>query len=687
MTPFILCVAVYITMPVGACRKRPAAARPLPPDDGGTFRALAQCGNKTNLGAALTALQSAGWLTAAVRDHVGNTRRVKASMATAVTAHTDATTPYGRVIQTMGLPLHQYPQWNYCHPMAYVHYLSTISSIFSELMCSSIVDGSVGHIILYVDEICPGNPFRPERSRTLQAIYWAFSEWPQHVLQRTAAWLTFGTIRATLADALDGGLAQLMNIVIKTCFPHEGHSFRRGVLVVRNAAQVLVRSVFSGFLADEKALKLIHDYKGASGTKCCMDCKFVFNRVDKDTPLPAGAYNLTLTDLSRTPKHTKESIYAMVDSVLGEADDTERDRKEQLFGLKANPHGLLADPYTRTFYDPSTMYLRDWMHTMVSGGVANVLCAELVKCFQRQRVKLGTIVAYFSHFVPPHRHGKLHAAWLNRNRFGKQFTSLGSFSGQMLTIVPILNAFCEDYATPRGLIPDMCRLFWLLNQILLILSLGSDGAVPHIPLLRRTVEEFADLFVASVPFSQVKPKFHHLLHIPDQMAFLNKCLSCFVCERKHRSTKRAAVYVFRHIDNTVLKDLVNRQCETFRDGSGASILQARFLAPPIRQLEVHGVALKFSKGSVLPCGLVRRGDLVYLVDNVVGRVVNFWQGCVEGSPILTEVTVYPRDPASPYKVLYGSDVRFVDTADIVDAVIWAVGTVGQSIRFIPPFLP
>ena len=71
MTPFILCVAVYITMPVGACRKRPAAARPLPPDDGGTFRALAQCGNKTNLGAALTALQSAGWLTAAVRDHVG----------------------------------------------------------------------------------------------------------------------------------------------------------------------------------------------------------------------------------------------------------------------------------------------------------------------------------------------------------------------------------------------------------------------------------------------------------------------------------------------------------------------------------------------------------------------------------------------------------------------------------------
>ena len=55
--------------------------------------------------------------------------------------------------------------------------------------------------------------------------------------------------------------------------------------------------------------------------------------------------------------------------------------------------------------------------------------------------------------------------------------------------------------------------------------------------------------------------------------------------------------------------------------------------------------------------------------------------------MLAEVTVYPRDPSAPHRVLYGDVVRFVDVEAIVDAVNWAVAAVGQSIRFIPPFKP
>jgi hypothetical protein len=286
----------------------------------------------------------------------------------------------------------------------------------------------------------------------------------------------------------------------------------------------------------------------------------------------------------------------MVDHVLSIDDDEDRKQKETLFGLKANPSGLLADPHTRTFYDPTTMYLRDWMHTMVSGGVANTLCAELVKALRRHKITLPFIVKYFVSFHAPSKHGKIHGAWLNRPRFGKRWDSLHSFSGQMLTIVHVLNAFCVDCVIPRGLLPQMCRLFELLNETLLILALGTDAAIPHIPLLRRVLEEFADLFVEILPYSQIKPKFHHLLHIPDQMAFLQKCLSCFVCERKHRATKRAALSVFRYIDGTVLKDLINKQCETFRDGSTTSLLQVQYMTPPMKTVEVHGVNLKFAKG-------------------------------------------------------------------------------------------
>eukprot|EP00959_Pyramimonas_sp_CCMP1952_P397427 8327534-Pyramimonas_sp.AAC.1 len=60
-----------------------------------------------------------------------------------------------------------------------------------------------------------------------------------------------------------------------------------------------------------------------------------------------------------------------------------------------------------------------------------------------------------------------------------------------------------------------------------------------------------------------KPKFHQALHLPENMRCVGKLLSCFVTERKHRIAKRCALYVFRHIDNTVIKYILSRQMVAF----------------------------------------------------------------------------------------------------------------------------
>ena len=79
-------------------------------------------------------------------------------------------------------------------------------------------------IIIYIDELCPGTPFRPEKSRTLQAIYWAFADWPQHVLQRTAAWPVSGTVRSTIVEMLPGGVAGFLHRVLLTISADVGKS-------------------------------------------------------------------------------------------------------------------------------------------------------------------------------------------------------------------------------------------------------------------------------------------------------------------------------------------------------------------------------------------------------------------------------------------------------------------------------
>ena len=184
--------------------------------DGDLHRHLVQCGTKTGLIAALQALMTAGWM----KDDAMslNTASVKRRMSTAQTKHTDAATPYGPVCQEIDIGVPSFGRWRICHPLALIWYLAHISTVFANMMSECNVDGVANRLILYIDEVCPGNLLRPEKSRTLQAIYWGFLEWPQHVLQRTAAWPVFGTLRSKVVDKIAGGVSGLMALILRVFF-------------------------------------------------------------------------------------------------------------------------------------------------------------------------------------------------------------------------------------------------------------------------------------------------------------------------------------------------------------------------------------------------------------------------------------------------------------------------------------
>jgi len=244
--------------------KRPASHMGTPLHDADLQRELLHCTTQTGLISAISALSKAGWL----KDEVveANLITKKRLQRAKNEGHCERTTPYGTVLQRMALPLAGLPYWEYIHPMALLHYLTAISTSFASIMDSCLEPGLPLRLVLYIDEVCPGNPLRPEKSRTLQAIYWCFADWPQWLLQRTAAWPTFATIRSTLVDKLPGKVAGLMARVLLTFFPTVGHSFARGVSIqVSMAKQQLVTSVFAGFLCDEKAHNQVAGTKGASG--------------------------------------------------------------------------------------------------------------------------------------------------------------------------------------------------------------------------------------------------------------------------------------------------------------------------------------------------------------------------------------------------------------------------------------
>ena len=96
----------------------------------------------------------------------GTTRR---ELQDASEHHSKQNTTYGTVVQKLKLGVKGLEYPDICNPFALLVYLASISSAFNSLMLK-LVTAAGDHplrIVIYMDEMCPGNPFRPEKSRTL----------------------------------------------------------------------------------------------------------------------------------------------------------------------------------------------------------------------------------------------------------------------------------------------------------------------------------------------------------------------------------------------------------------------------------------------------------------------------------------------------------------------------------------
>ena len=98
-------------------------------------------------------------------------------------------TPYGNLIQEMQLPSKRLPMWHYISPFALMAYLCFINPFFFDLIQSTVTSATRPlRIILYIDEVNPGNSLRPDKSRLSQAIYWTFAELPAWFPRRKDSW-------------------------------------------------------------------------------------------------------------------------------------------------------------------------------------------------------------------------------------------------------------------------------------------------------------------------------------------------------------------------------------------------------------------------------------------------------------------------------------------------------------------
>ena len=171
-------------------------------------------------------------------------------------------TPAGKVVQYMDLPIVGGVAWPYIHPAAFLIHLCSVCAAFYDLIADVVARvGPDLLVLVYIDEIDPGNQLAPTNNRTSQCIYWTLAQLPAWFLRRKSAWFTFGLLRSTLALKIPGHLSALMKLVLRVLFCSTD-SLTRGCILQNGQRSLMITGRFGGFLADEKALKELHDIKG-----------------------------------------------------------------------------------------------------------------------------------------------------------------------------------------------------------------------------------------------------------------------------------------------------------------------------------------------------------------------------------------------------------------------------------------
>jgi len=588
---------------------------------------------------------------------------LKRQLTAASTQQANEQTPYGPLVQHMdlGIKEKELKNWEYINPFAWLYLMAWKSLEFSTIMQSICVEGRPLRIIIFADGMIPGNPFRPEKSRTLMCIYWCIVDWPGWLLTRSFAWPVFSILRAAIIEQIPGGLGYIMRRVLRIFFGDVGFSFRKGVTIKTPQGDVVVTAIFAGFLADLVGHKEITNWKGHGGVMCCLECG---NVLQFRTP-KAGQVSFTCWDRTKFKLRTDDEIYMIIDD-LKRCSTTLAKTKfasmETDCGFNYDPHGLLFDVELRGVYKPGHHTIRDWMHTCGQDGLANTHVACAMHALADHGIPGDRIREFADACHYPSKWGKLDKCAFSERRL--KGNTITSFASIILTMVPVFHMFLEMFVATS--MPEHLKAFTYLHHMVGLLRLGPEKAMLPIDSLRQLIVKHAKAMVDLYGDDTVKPKAHHMHHVIDGMQWVGKLLACFVTERKHRDVKRSALHIFRHMEHTVLVDIVNKSFQQLAEG--IDLYKEAFLVRA-KTAALAGQAFHRSKYAVLHIGAVQHGDIVINEQGIVGAVAEFWQ---QGDGhIFAAVDAFECIDDNPQiRAVQRSHRVFFEASTIVDSLIW-----------------
>ena len=399
-------------------------------------------------------------------------------------------------------------------------------------------------IVLYTDEVTPGNQLKVDNRRKVWVLYWSFAELGSG-LSNEVMWNILAVVRSSTVREVNG-LTFLLRYILPAFYSPS--DFRHGITLSYNDHIFMLFSSIQLIVADCDALKAVWEFKGASGILPCFFCRNVVGR-RTDLHLHGNLVSAAETDISKFSIHTDESLRAtvrMLETQKGILRPGAFDKLEKSVGINYRPDGLLCDPAFASL-TPITSTLYDWMHCYVVGGVFNVEVGHLMNCLAANGVSNRDVQSFFETLTFPRSlssrgvTGKL--AFKKKIDAGDHFKCSAS---EALSIYAPLRFFLMSIACDQGSdLQKAITSFFCLASVLDHLRKTMKGEIDANNLLELIVKHTC-YFKSAYGEDSMIPKFHFCLHLPSMLSTHGLLIACFVHERKHKEVKR----VTNNLSNT-----------------------------------------------------------------------------------------------------------------------------------------
>ena len=538
---------------------------------------------------------------------------------------------YGKLIQELSVPLPDKP--GRCMKVPFISPPALLECCvqqqeFGSFLTQKIMETGCSlqapwKLILYSDEITPGNALKIKNMRRLQAIYYTFQNLGPRSMACEALWFPLIVLRSSLCTAL-GGLTVLWKYALKAFFGD--HDLTAGWFLQTPDVGLMLYGRLGIFVADEAALKHTVESKGAAGVVFCMRCSNVVSHNSSAADHNPDALPSTCTDATKFRLHTNQTTRALLEYLAAEQPDSSKARFKSLqtaLGYNLVAEGLLMDDLG---YNVPEAIMYDWFHIYLVHGIVGRDLGLLLGALRTAGIQEDDITDFLQSFRWPTQFAGADCKGILKNSSRETIHSpLKAGASELVNFLPVMRLFIILFVW--GKVDDhamqACSCFFMLVEVIdLLQKIGRGVAVPS-QALHKAIVQHSQSILGTYGTACWSPKNHMALHLGEFMQRHECLISCWTHERKHKLAKRFASGIAdtsKGFEESVLKDILAVQLkalETEMPGCRVRFLQKRKAPKHLTQLlhetfecdfpcftsctAVHGGGFSCSPGDVVVC--------------------------------------------------------------------------------------